>query len=169
MKHCNSWKRRLDKVKKHVELRINEEKKHVDVHPIETLLLTLRDQLGLTGAKPGCENGDCGACTILMDGRPMKACLMLTVEAKGHEITTIEGLNNTTTQQAFIDSFAFQCGYCTPGFIMNCYALSEIHPNADDYQIKNWLQSNICRCTGYEEIKEAITSILSAKRLNKAK
>ncbi|MEW9676244.1 (2Fe-2S)-binding protein [Lentibacillus sp. L22] len=147
-----------------VELTINNETKSVHVRPADTLLNTLRDELGLTGTKPGCENGDCGACTILVDGRPMKSCLMLTVEAVGHHITTIEGLKDTPIQQAFIEKFAFQCGYCTSGFLMNCYALAELHPNADDYQIKNWLQSNICRCTGYEEIKEAITSVLEAKR-----
>lgn len=120
----------------------------------------LRGQLGLTGAKPGCENGDCGTCTVLVDGWPVKSCLMLAVEAIGHKITTIEGLKDTPIQKAFIEKWAFQCGYCTPGFIMNCYALSRIHPDASDEIIQEWLQSNLCRCTGYEEIKEAVKSVL---------
>ena len=147
-------------MKQLVELFINDEKKQVHVRPTDTLLHTLRNNLGLTGSKPGCENGDCGACTALVDGRPMKTCLVLTVEAAHYKITTIEGLKDSSIQQAFEKKFAFQCGYCTSGFIMNCYALTMQYPNADKYQIKNWLQSNICRCTGYEEIEQAIQSIV---------
>lgn len=126
----------------------------------DTLLYAIRDNLGLTGAKPGCLNGDCGACTINVEGWPMKSCLMLAVEADGKKVTTVEGLENTPIQQAFVENFAFQCGYCTPGFIMNCHSLIEQHPDADDELIKEWLESNICRCTGYAEIEKAVKSVL---------
>jgi carbon-monoxide dehydrogenase small subunit len=145
-----------------MDIYVNGEMRNAIVRAADTLLHALREQLGLTGAKPGCENGDCGACTVLVDGWPIKSCIMLAVEAIGHEITTVEGLKDTPIQRAFIEKCAFQCGYCTPGFIMNCYALANIHPDADDTVIQDWLGSNICRCTGYEEIKEAIKSVLAA-------
>lgn len=143
-----------------IELKVNGETRKVLARPADTLLFALRERLGLTGAKPGCENGDCGACTVLVDGWPVKSCLMLAVEAAGHEVTTIEGLNNVPIQQAFVDKFAFQCGYCTSGFIMNCQGLINIHPDATDEIMHEWLQSNICRCTSYQEITEAIKSVL---------
>lgn len=143
-----------------INLNINGEEKTVFVRASDTLLEVLRDKLGLTGAKPSCENGDCGACTVLVDGWPIKSCLMLAAEAVGHSVTTIEGFKNTPIQKAFIENMAFQCGYCTSGFIMNCQGLINIHPDADDEMIKEWLQSNICRCTGYEEIEKAIKSVL---------
>lgn len=137
-------------------LNVNGEKKKVIVSPKDTLLHVLREKLGLTGAKPGCENGDCGACTILLDGKPVKSCLILAVEVEGQSITTIEGLRDTPIQKAFIEESAFQCGYCTPGFIMNCHAMLNTHPDADDKTIRQWLSSNLCRCTGYEEIEKAV-------------
>lgn len=143
-----------------IELNVNGEKRKALVRPADTLLFALRERLGLTGAKPGCENGDCGACTVLVDGWPVKSCLMLAVEAIGHEIMTIEGLHNKPIQKAFVDNFAFQCGYCTSGFIMNCQGLINIHPDASDEVINEWLQSNICRCTSYQEITEAIKTVL---------
>lgn len=143
-------------------LNLNVNGKNVDVlaRPADTLLYTLRNELGLTGAKPACENGDCGACTVLIDDWPIKSCLMLTVEAIGKKITTIEGLINSPIQKAFVENFAFQCGYCTSGFLMVCHSLAQVKPNADDEIIEEWLQSNICRCTGYEEIQTAIKSII---------
>lgn len=143
-----------------IELKVNGETRKALVRPADTLLFALRERLGLTGAKPGCENGDCGACTVLVDGWPVKSCLMLAVEGIGHDIITIEGLNNTPIQKAFVEKFAFQCGYCTPGFIMNCQGLINIHPDASDEVIREWLESNICRCTSYQEITEAIKSVL---------
>ena len=143
-----------------IDINVNGNMKNVVVRPADTLMYVLREQLGLTGAKNGCENGDCDACTILVDGWPVKACLMLAVEAIGHNITTIEGLINTPIQNAFIEKFAVQCGYCTPGMIMNCHALISICPNAENEVIEEWLESNICRCTGYHEIRESIKSIL---------
>jgi aerobic carbon-monoxide dehydrogenase small subunit len=136
----------------------------VTVRSADTLLFVLRSKLGLTGAKPGCLNGDCGACTVNVDGWPMKSCLMLAVEAVGKKIITIEGLKDTPIQKAFIEDFAFQCGYCTSGFIMNCHSLIEQHPKADDQMIKEWLESNICRCTGYTEIEKAIKSVLEQRK-----
>lgn len=143
-----------------IDININGSKKSVTVRPADTLLYVLREQLGLTGAKNGCENGDCDGCTILVDGWPVKACLMLAVEAIGHNVTTIEGLKNEPIQSAFVEKFAVQCGYCTPGMIMNCHALVNIYPNAADEVIEEWLESNICRCTGYQEIREAVKSVL---------
>ncbi|MFF2448178.1 (2Fe-2S)-binding protein [Neobacillus sp. NPDC058068] len=146
-----------------ITLNINGESHIVTVRAADILLNTIRSKLGLTGAKPGCLNGDCGACTVNVDGWPMKSCLMLAVEAVGKKVTTIEGLKNAPIQQAFIENFAFQCGYCTPGFIMNCHSLIEQHPDADDQTIKEWLESNICRCTSYIEIEKAVKSVLKKK------
>ncbi|NLY46155.1 MAG: (2Fe-2S)-binding protein [Tissierella sp.] len=144
-----------------LNLNINGENLDVVVKPSDTLLYTLRNELGLTGAKPGCENGDCGSCTVLIDDWPIKSCLMLTVEAKDKKITTIEGLKNAPIQKAFVENFAFQCGYCTSGFLMVCNSLALHKPKANNHTIQEWLQSNICRCTGYEEIQSAIKSIIN--------
>lgn len=133
------------------------------IKPSDTLLHVLRNNLSLTGAKPGCENGDCGSCTVLVDGWPIKSCLMLAVEAIGHDILTVEGLKNAPAQKSFVENWGFQCGYCTSGFLMVCHALSNIHPEANDFVIENWLQSNLCRCTGYAEIKDAVQEILQQK------
>lgn len=147
--------------KSEITLNINGEERLVYIRNSDTLLYVLREELGLTGAKPGCLNGDCGACTIDVDGESMKSCLMLAVEAVGKKITTVEGLQDVPIQMEFIKKFAFQCGYCTPGFIMNCNSLINKYPKADDTQIKDCLESNICRCTGYQEIEEAIKTVLS--------
>jgi carbon-monoxide dehydrogenase small subunit len=148
-------------IKCEIELLINGKRHNTTIRSADTLLRVLREQLGLTGAKAGCENGDCGACTIIVDGVPIKSCLMLAIEARGNSIITIEGLRDTQIQQAFIDKFAFQCGFCTPGFIMVCQALISNLPNAGEEVIQEWLQSNICRCTSYEEIHDAVRSVLS--------
>lgn len=113
-----------------LELDVNGEQKTVIARPADTLLHVLRTQLGLTGAKPGCENGDCGACTIIMDGWPVKSCLTLAAGAVGHKIQTIEGLQDSPAQAAFLEQWGFQCGYCTSGFLMVCHALAKIHPRA---------------------------------------
>lgn len=144
-----------------IVLSINGIDRLVNVRSADTLLSVLRGKLGLTGSKPGCLNGDCGACTIQVDGMPMKSCLMLAVEGAGKEITTIEGLEDSPIQSAFVENFAFQCGYCTPGFIMNCDSFVRHHSgDVDDSVLKPWLQSNICRCTGYAEIEQAVKSVL---------
>ncbi|WP_419954733.1 (2Fe-2S)-binding protein [Neobacillus niacini] len=147
-----------------IALNINDQVRTVTVRTGDTLLYTIREKLGLTGAKPGCLNGDCGACTINVDGWPMKSCLMMAVEGQGKQIKTIEGLGNTLIQQAFVEHFAFQCGYCTPGFIMNCHSLILKKPDADDSTIKEWLESNICRCTSYIEIETAVKSALEKNK-----
>lgn len=143
-----------------IELDINDVKHELVIGPSDLLLYVLREQLGLTGAKPGCENGDCGACTVLIDGWPIKSCLMLAAEAVGHKVVTIEGLKDAPIQKAFVENWGFQCGYCTSGFLMVCHSLASIHPNADEYVMEEWLQSNICRCTSYEEIRNAIKYVL---------
>ncbi|HBD86715.1 MAG TPA: (2Fe-2S)-binding protein [Clostridiales bacterium] len=139
-------------------LHVNGSRHELAVRPSDLLLDVLRDQLGLTAAKPGCKNGDCGACTVMMDGWPVKSCLVLAVEAEGHEILTVEGLGGTAAvQKAFVDANAFQCGYCTSGFLMVCHALLTQHPvMPEEYTVEEWLQSNICRCTSYEEIRKAV-------------
>lgn len=147
-----------------VRLRVNEENHIAVIPPSKTLLATLRENLFLTGAKAGCFNGDCGACTTIIDGMPMKSCLMLAVEAQGKEIITIEGLKNSPLQEAFIEEFAFQCGYCTPGFIMNGHALLLNEANPSKEKIKEWLESNICRCTSYEEIEAAMLNAISKQK-----
>ncbi|ABR49474.1 (2Fe-2S)-binding domain protein [Alkaliphilus metalliredigens QYMF] len=147
--------------KSEITLNVNGEERSVYVRHADTLLHVLRGQLGLTGAKPGCLNGDCGACTIDVDGEAMKSCLMLAIEAVGKKVITVEGVQNTSIKTAFIEKFAFQCGYCTPGFIMNSNSLITKYPQADDTQIKDCLESNICRCTGYKEIEDAVKSVLS--------
>lgn len=147
-----------------LQLNVNGERRTVDVRPADLLLDVLRENLGLTGAKPGCRNGDCGACTVTVDGWPMKSCLMLAVEATDKAVETIEGLQGAPAQRAFVEKFAFQCGYCTPGFVMNVHALARLRPDADEATVREWLQSNICRCTGYEEIREAVECVLAQGR-----
>lgn len=145
---------------------LNSIKKSVFVRTGDTLLYVLRSKIGLMGAKPGCHNGDCGACTVLVDGVPLNACHLLAVETVGKKITTIEGLSNTVVQDEFIKQWAVQCGYCTPGFILNCYALITSKPNADEATIDEWLDSNICRCTGYQEIKNSVKNLLQMGQAN---
>jgi carbon-monoxide dehydrogenase small subunit len=150
-------------VKCDIELLINGKRQNATIRSADTLLRVLREQLGLTGAKAGCENGDCGACTVIIGRVPIKSCLMLAIEALGKSITTIEGLGDTPIQRAFVDNFAFQCGFCTPGFIMVCHALVNNYPNAGEVVIQEWLQSNICRCTSYEEIRAAVGSVIEKR------
>ena len=143
-----------------IKLSVNNHVYQLEINSNELLLDVLRHKIGFTGPKPGCLNGDCGACTVMIEKRPIKSCLMLAVEAKEKAITTIEGLNHKPIQEAFVTNFAFQCGYCTPGFIINCQALLEDDSNPTDEKIKTWLSSNICRCTGYTEIEKAIKSVI---------
>lgn len=139
-----------------LELLVNGERRTVWINPADTLLWTLRDRLGLTGAKVGCENGDCGACTVHVNGQAIKSCLTLTVDVDDAEITTIEGLDDSPVQEGFRREYGFQCGYCTSGFIMNGHALLRANSHPDHETRVDWLQSNICRCTGYEGIEKAI-------------
>lgn len=147
-----------------VELHVNGEIKTVAVRPSDLLLDVLRNQLGLTGAKPGCKNGDCGACTVLMDGWPVKSCLVLAVEAHGHDLLTVEGLGGKSpVQAAFVGHGAFQCGYCVPGFVLVCHAMLAHHPQAGEETMEEWLQANLCRCTSYGEIRCAVRALTETK------
>jgi aerobic carbon-monoxide dehydrogenase small subunit len=132
----------------------------------QTLLKFIREELHLTGTKEGCEIGECGACTVLLDGKPVNSCLVLAVELDGKELTTIEGLSKNgeldQLQHAFIEHAAFQCGYCTPGMIMAGKALLQRKPNPTDKDINDALSGNLCRCGAYQEIREAIKA--SAKK-----
>jgi len=143
-----------------VTLQVNEKEHKLTVFSEVTLLDTLRDELGLVGAREGCGIGMCGACTVLVDGRTVSSCLMLAVQAEGREITTVEGLAKGEqlhpVQQAYIDHAAFQCAYCTPGFILSTVALLEEEPNPDDETIKKYLAGNLCRCGSYVNILEAV-------------
>lgn len=143
-----------------IEFEVNGKVQEIFVEPWKTLLEVLREDLGLTGAKMGCDDGNCGACTVLLDGRAVKSCLVLAAQTRGRKILTIEGLGSEENlhplQQAFIDHFAVQCGYCTPGMILTAKALLDENPGATEEDIREYLQGNICRCTGYVKIVEAI-------------
>jgi aerobic-type carbon monoxide dehydrogenase small subunit (CoxS/CutS family) len=146
--------------KQRIELNVNGRVHEVFVEPWKTLLEVLREELGLTGAKMGCDDGNCGACTVILDGKAVKSCLMLAPQARGKQILTIEGLGSEEKlhpiQQAFIDHFAVQCGFCAPGMIMSAKALLDEKPKATEGDIRQALHGNICRCTGYVKIVEAI-------------
>ena len=139
---------------------INGEETEFLCEPRQSLLECLRDVLGLTGTKEGCNDGNCGACTVEMDGRIVTSCLVLGVEAEGSEIGTIEGVASGSTlhpiQQAFLENAALQCGICTPGFIVASKALLEQNPDPTEHEIRFWLANNLCRCTGYDKIVRAV-------------
>ncbi len=140
-------------------LGVNGEDIEVYVEPWKTLRDVLRDELELTGTKAGCSSGRCGACTVLINGKAVKSCLILAPQAQGQEIITIEGLGKDglhPLQQAFIDHFAVQCGYCTPGMILSAKALLDENPNPTYEEVREGLMGNLCRCTGYVKIMEAI-------------
>ena len=139
-----------------IDLTVNSLTRRIVVRPGDTLLRTVREVVGLTGTKMGCENGDCGSCTVLIDGVPVKSCCVLTLDAVGKSITTIEGLQGNTVQQGFIEEYGFQCGFCTSGQIVNASALLRHNPNPDPETVREWMESNLCRCTGYEGIRKAI-------------
>ena len=134
----------------------------------ETLLDVLRNRLGLTGAKEGCSTGDCGACSVTVDGRLTCSCLMLAVEAEGHEIGTIEGVANGSElhpiQQKILDHAALQCGVCTPGVVVAVKALLEKNPDPTETEVRYWLAGNLCRCTGYDKIIRAVMDAASEMR-----
>lgn len=146
-----------------VSFTVNGRPVSISVAPHRLLLEVLRDQLGLKGAKGGCYEGGCGACTVLLDGRPVRSCLMYGVQADGSEITTIEGLGDPyqlgPIQEAFVQHGATQCGFCTPGIILMTKALLNENSSPTQEQIREWLAGNICRCTGYLQIIEAVQSL----------
>jgi carbon-monoxide dehydrogenase small subunit len=146
--------------KRGVNLTVNGKPHAVSIEPRRTLADVLRDDCGLTGTHLGCEHGVCGACTVLVDGKPVRSCLMFGVQAEGKEIRTVEGLADGDTlhplQQAFWEHHGLQCGFCTPGFLMLAAGALEENPDMSDDEIKDVLSSNLCRCTGYQNIIKAV-------------
>jgi aerobic carbon-monoxide dehydrogenase small subunit len=147
-------------VKQKISVRVNEISYEEEVEPRQLLVYFLREQLGLTGAHVGCVIGECGACSVLLAGKIVKSCLMLAVQANGRQITTIEGLANNGSlhpvQEAFVQSYALQCGYCTPGMILTACQLLAKNPNPSEEEIRKALAGNLCMCTGYVQIVEAV-------------
>ncbi|GIT15566.1 MAG: ferredoxin [Chloroflexota bacterium] len=156
--------------KSYVQTKINGETIEFLCEPRQSLLECLRDVLQLTGSKEGCNDGNCGACTVKMDGRIVDSCLVLGVEADGADISTIEGMatpeNLHPLQQAFLENAALQCGICTPGFLIASKALLDAEPDADEERIREWLAGNLCRCTGYDKIVRAILDAASRMKKN---
>lgn len=150
-----------------IALNVNDQNYEVDVEPKRLLLHTLREDLGLTGTKEGCSIGVCGACSVIVDGRLVSSCLTLAVACNGKRIETIEGLAKDgklhPLQQAFIEYGGFQCGICTPGQIMAAKALLDEKPDPTEEEIKEWMAGNLCRCTGYYKILEAILAVVNNK------
>jgi len=154
--------------KLHIRTTINGEPAEFLSEPHHSLLTALRDNVGLTGTKEGCATGDCGACSILLDGRLVPSCLVLAPEADGRSITTIEGIATGGVlhplQQKFLEHAALQCGICTPGFIVAAKALLDRNPNPTEQQVRFWLAGNLCRCTGYDKIVRAVLDAAAAMR-----
>jgi carbon-monoxide dehydrogenase small subunit len=142
---------------------VNGEQREIFVAPWRTLIDVLRDDLGLTGVKEGCGNGNCGSCTVLLDGEPVNSCLVLIGEVEGREITTIEGLARGAVlhplQKSFIEEGAVQCGFCTPGVILNAKAFMDANPQPTEQEVRMAIAGNLCRCTGYDKIVRAIMKV----------
>ena len=153
-----------------ISFTVNGDLQELFVEPRKTLLAVIRDTIGLTGTKEGCSTGDCGACTVIVDGEPVTSCMMLGVSANGKEVTTIEGISSPgelhPVQQAFVEKGGYQCGFCTPGFIMAAKALLDDNPNIPEDEMRHALGGNICRCTGYTKIIEAVLSAAETMRAN---
>ena len=142
-----------------ITLKINGGTRSVDVEPSDVLIDVLREKLGVKSPKIGCEKGDCGTCTILLDGKTVRSCLILAIEMDGHEITTVEGLNReglTPLQQSLLEHGSFQCGYCAPGVVLSATELLQKNPHPTEEEAKEAIAGNLCRCTGYEPIIQAI-------------
>ena len=154
--------------KSHITTSINGEPVEFLCEPNHSLLDVLRNTLGLTGTKEGCGTGDCGACSVTLDGRLVCSCLMLAAEAEGHEIGTIEGMAQGERlhplQQKFLEMAALQCGICTPGFLIASKALLEKYPNPTEEEVRYWLAGNLCRCTGYDKIVTAVLDVAAEMR-----
>jgi carbon-monoxide dehydrogenase small subunit len=155
-------------MKHDINLTVNGERYNLTVESHHTLLTVLREQLVLTGVKNGCSEGECGACTVLFDGKPVNSCLVLGAEADGHEIVTVEGLAENgrlaPIQQTMSDLGGTQCGYCTPGVVMASFALLERNPNPSEQEIREGLVGNLCRCTGYARIVDAVREAARLQR-----
>jgi len=152
----------------HLRLNVNGEAHELDVEPRRTLLDALREDLSLTGAKPGCRMGNCGACTVLLDGEAVYSCLLLAIECEGRAITTIEGLGQNgeldPVQQAFIEHDALQCGFCTPGQVLALKSLLNRNPHPSDEEIERAMSGNLCRCGAYVKIREAARALAEDQR-----
>ena len=152
----------------HVSTKVNGDAVEYVCEGEETLLDVLRDRLGLTGSKEGCGSGDCGACSVILDGKLVCSCLMLGVEAEGRKVTTVEGVANGDTlhpvQQKFLEHAALQCGFCTPGFIVAAKALLDENLNPTEEETRYWLAGNLCRCTGYDKIIRAVLDAAAVMR-----
>jgi aerobic carbon-monoxide dehydrogenase small subunit len=146
-----------------IALKLNGEQRELELEPYRSLLDALRNEAGLTGTKKGCDVGDCGACTVLVDGKPLNSCLMLGVEADGREVVTIEGIEHPLQEQ-FARLGGAQCGFCTPGMIVMAKALLDENPDPTEQEIRFGIAGNICRCTGYTKIVEAIQAAASEMR-----
>jgi carbon-monoxide dehydrogenase small subunit len=155
-------------MKRELKLTVNNEPYEVFIEPSKTLVELLRDELGLTGTKEGCSEGMCGACTVLIDGKAVKSCLVLALQAQGKKVTTIEGLAQGDRlhplQESFVNHGAIQCGFCTPGMILSAKAFLDEYPNPTEEDVKFAIAGNLCRCTGYVKIIEAIVDIASRKK-----
>ena len=147
-------------MKKTIRVTINGRLYEEDVEPRQLLVHFLREEIGLTGAHVGCVVGECGACSILLDGKVVKSCLQLAVQADGREVTTVEGLAKdgelNPVQEAFVKNYAFQCGYCTPGMVITSHALLQKNPDPNEEEIRKALAGNLCMCTGYVQIVDAV-------------
>ncbi|MDP2728554.1 MAG: (2Fe-2S)-binding protein [Dehalococcoidia bacterium] len=151
-----------------IELKVNGTVYPLEVEPRQTLLDVLREEIGLTGTRRGCDTSYCGCCTVLLDGMAVHSCCVLAVAAQGREITTVEGLAQDgklhPMQQAFVDYGAIQCGFCTPGMILSAKALLDKNPHPTEEEVRLGLSGNLCRCTGYQKIVEAVLAVASATR-----
>jgi aerobic-type carbon monoxide dehydrogenase small subunit (CoxS/CutS family) len=149
-------------MKKSITLRLNGESRTADISPSDLLLDVLREKLGVKSPKIGCERGDCGACTVLLDGRSVRSCLILAIEADGHAITTVEGLGRkglTPLQKSFLKHNSFQCGFCAPGVVLAATELLSRNADPTEEDVKEAISGNLCRCTGYEPIIKAIVAV----------
>ena len=153
---------------RHVALTVNGERRELDLEPRELLVYVLRERLGLTGTNVGCDTSSCGACTVLIDGESVKSCTVLGVQADGSQVTTIEGLASNGTlhavQQAFHEHHALQCGYCTPGMVMAAVSLIDEGEAGSEQAIREGLEGNLCRCTGYHNIVKAVAAAAGASK-----
>jgi carbon-monoxide dehydrogenase small subunit len=147
-----------------IHMTINDKEYEVAVQPNQTLVDVLRYELRLTGTKKGCGTGDCGSCTVIMDGKPVNSCLVLAVQANGRKITTIEGLESEEglhpVQKAFTEKGAIQCGFCSPGMILSSKSLLDRNPKPSEEEIRRAISGNLCRCTGYQKIVDAVKSVI---------